>query len=117
MSDAPTLSLTDDGLEAPDSLVGRTGQVTVEKPEITMTMTFSGEGVREYEPELAAFPTTDKEPDNVPEEHIRIDGTLYRIVDDRALNECPHCGSDKVAACDVPPKCYGCDTVLKEIPT
>lgn len=115
MSDIPTLSLTDDGLEAPTGLVGRTGQVTVEKPEITMTMTFSGDGIREFEPELAAFPTTDKDPANVPEEHIRIDGTLYRIVDDRDLNECPHCGSDKVAACDDPPKCYGCDTTL-EVP-
>lgn len=108
------LELTGDGLEAPEHIVGEVGVVTVEKPHLTMEIEFV-EPVREIEPELTAFPPTGKNsPDSsVPEGHLRIDGVLYEIKDARDLSECPHCGSDKVAAVDDPPKCYGCDTTLE----
>lgn len=116
MSDIPELRLTDDGLEAPEHLVGRTGQIKVEKPDITMTLSYTGDGVRKVDPELVTFPPTGADSTDVPEGHVRIQGTLYRIRDDRDLSECPHCGSDKVSACDDPSKCYTCDTVLEEVP-
>lgn len=112
-SDRERLVLTDDGVRTPDRLVGRTGVVTVEKPNLTMEITFSGD-VREVEPELLSFPPTGEDHRGfaIPEGHVRINGWLYEVVDERELNECPHCGSDKVAAHDDPPKCYGCDRML-----
>ena len=109
----PKVRLTDKGLETPEHLIGRTGTVRVEKPEIPMELQYINDGVQEYDTNLLTFPPTDKDPINCPEGHVRIDGTLYEVVDDRDLNECPHCGSDKVSACGDPPKCYGCDTYLE----
>jgi len=104
------LVLTDGGVKTPESLVGRTGEVTVEKPNLQMDITFSGE-IREVEPELLTFPPTGEKYRgyDIPEGHVRIEGRLYEVVDERDLNECPHCGSDKIAAHDDPAKCYGCD--------
>lgn len=104
--------LTDEGLETPDPLIGRTGVVTVTTPELQMDFTYGGDGVQEYS-ELLTFPPTDKESHYVPEGHARIDGVLYEVVDDRELNECPECGSDKVDATGDPPRCYTCDTYLE----
>lgn len=105
----PKVRLVDDGLEVPDELVGRTGQIKVEKPEISMTMSYVGDGVQEIDQNMVVFPPTDKDPINVPEGHVRIDGQIYEVVDDREINECLECGSDKVAPCDDPVKCYDCD--------
>jgi len=110
--EAQKVRLTDKGLETPDHLVGRTGQIKVEKPEITMTLSYVADGVQEYDRNLVSFPPTDKDPINVPEGHVRIDGTLYEVVDDRELNECPNCGSDKIPAGSDEPKCYTCDTEI-----
>lgn len=107
------LALTDDGVEVPDYLVGRTGVVTVEKPHLQMDITYVGDGVAKYDKELVTFPTTGKTGNpRIPEGHVRIDGTLYEIVDERTFSECPKCGSDKVSSCDDPVICYGCDTEL-----
>ena len=108
------LRLTDEGVDTPTRLVGRTGKITVEKPNLRMDITFKGK-VREIEPELLTFPTTGEKYRgfDIPERHVRIEGRLYEIVDERDLNECPHCGSDKVAAHDEPPKCYACDRTLQ----
>lgn len=103
MTDA--VRLTDRGLETPDHLIGRTGQVKVEKPDIAMTFTFTGEGVPEYS-ELVSFPPTDpRVEENVPEGYVRIAGEVYEVVDERTFNTCPECGSDKVTET----RCYTCD--------
>ncbi len=111
MTDADQLVLTDDGVDTPDRLVGRTGTITVEKPGLAMDMTFTAGGVRETEPELLTFPPTGEQYRgyDLPEGHVRIDGRLYEVVDERDLSECPHCGSDRVAAHDLPPRCYACE--------
>jgi hypothetical protein len=109
-----TLRLTDEGLETPGHLVGETGQIEVQKPEIKMTFTYTGDGVSEFS-ELVNFPPTEKDPVYCPEGHVRIRGTLYEIVDDRDLNECPHCGSDKVSAADDPARCYTCETDIRGV--
>lgn len=109
----PTLRLTDEGLETPEHLVGATGVITIEKPDLKMGATFRGDGVPEYS-ELTVFPPTN--PDNeqfCPEGCVRINGKLYEVIDDRDLNECPHCGSDSVDATGDPPKCYDCETELE----
>jgi len=114
MSDADQLVLTDAGVDTPDRLVGRTGKITVEKPSLTMDMSFSGDGIRATEPELLTFPPTGEKYRgyDLPEGYVRIDGRLYEVIDERDLSECPHCGSDKVAAHDSPPRCYGCEQDL-----
>lgn len=104
----PQVRLVDGGLVTPDHLVGQTGVVRVEMPDIEIEYTYGGDGVQEIS-ELVVFPPTDKEPVNLPEGYVRIQGTLYEVVDDRDLNECPHCGSDKVDATADDPKCYDCD--------
>lgn len=104
------LRLTDDGLETPKHLVGRTGRVRVEKPTIEMTFTYKGDGVQEYS-ELLTFLPSESGNGDVPKDHARIEGTLYEIVDDRTVQECPECGSDSVSI-DPPHKCYGCDVVV-----
>ena len=111
--DVPQLALTDEGLEAPEHLVGATGVITVEKPHLQMDITYVGDGVSEYDDHLTAFPTTGKTGYDIPEGHIRIQGTLYEIVDERILNECPECGSDKIPAGSDDPKCYNCDKKLE----
>jgi hypothetical protein len=111
--EAPKLRLTDEGVDTPEELVGRAGTVVVEKPEIQMEMHFTGDGIQKPSTQLLTFPPTDKDPIRVPEGDARIDGTFYEDVYERDLNECPHCGSDKVAAHDEPPKCYGCDRTLR----
>lgn len=108
-----TLRLLDEGLEMPDHLVGKQGVVELEKPDITMEATFDGPI-----PEISTatvFPTTGKSSPSVPDGHIRIDGDLYEIIDERELNECPHCGSDKVDATGDPPRCYTCDEYISEV--
>lgn len=105
--EVPQVRLTDDGLETPDHLVGVTGSVQVELPEIKMTQNYTGDGVPEYS-ELLVFPTTDKDSEFVPEGHARIAGTLYDVVDDRDTNECPECGSDKIDVLADPVVCYDC---------
>lgn len=114
MTDAERLVLTDDGPVTPDHLVGRTGLVTVEKPNLTMEITFTG-NVREVEPELLTIPPTGEKYRgySIPEGHVKIEGRLYEVVDERDLDECPHCGSDKVSAHADPPKCYTCETSLE----
>jgi len=109
------VTLTDDGVEAPKHVVGRTGVVTVETPSIQMDITFA-EPCREIEPELFTFPPTgeDQQGYDIPEGHVKIGGRLYEVIDGRDLDECPHCGSDKVAACDTPQRCYSCEQVIDD---
>jgi len=110
------LRLTDDGLEVPEGLVGYTGAVEVVKPNISKTVYYSEPGVAEIDREMVVFPTTgNAQRTGVPPGYVRIQGDLYEIVDDRDLDECPHCESEKVAACDTPVFCYGCDTTLEEV--
>ncbi|ELZ84418.1 hypothetical protein C453_12766 [Haloferax elongans ATCC BAA-1513] len=105
-----TLALTDEGLETPSHVVGKTGVVVVEKPHMKIEFTYSGDGVQEYS-ELTVFPTTGKSGNgDVPEGHIKIQGRLYKIEDERDVDECPHCGSDKVSSTDDAYRCYTCDT-------
>lgn len=112
--DVPQLALTDDGVEAPEHLIGQTGVITVEKPHLEMDLHYVGDGVSEYDTELVTFPTTGKTGNSrIPEGHVRIEGTLYELVDERILDECPDCGSDKIPAGSDDPKCYDCDKELE----
>ncbi|MCL9818352.1 hypothetical protein [Natronocalculus amylovorans] len=112
--DHPTIRMTNKGVEVPEDLIGRTGTVVVVHADLVVRLQYASDGIQEYDRNLIAFPPTDNDVEHpmVPNGHLRIDGKLYRVIDDRDLDECPECGSDQVAAWDIPPKCYGCDTVL-----
>lgn len=112
-NDVPQVQLVDDGLVTPEHLVGKTGVVRVEMPEISIEYTYQGDGVQEIS-ELLVFPPTDKEAVNLPNGYVKIQGQLYEVVDDRELNECPHCESDKIDATADDPKCYDCDQYVEE---
>jgi len=112
----PQLRLTDEGLEAPEHLVGATGTVVVEKPNLTMEMEYFGSGVSEFDEHLLGFPTDDDEPcGDVPPGCVKIQHTLYEVVDDRTITECPECGGTGVSPRTSPVHCFTCDTDLPEV--
>ena len=113
--DHQTIRMTNKGVEVPEDLIGRTGTVVVVHAGLVVKLQYVNDGIQQYDTNLIAFPPTDNDIKHpvVPNGHLRIDGQLYRVIDDRDLDECPECGSDQIAAWDNPPKCYGCDTVFK----
>lgn len=82
-----TIPMTDDGLEMPDELVGFTGNLVVEWPSEklqTQTMTIQEPGVSEvWNGICRGVMPSETAANGVPGGHLRIDGTLYEIEDER----------------------------------
>lgn len=84
---AGTIEMTDDGLVMPDELVGFTGTLVVEWPSESMQrqrISVVNDGIPEVcEWICRGVMPSDTDANGVPGGHLRINGDLYKITDNK----------------------------------
>lgn len=83
-----TIRMTEDGLVMPEELVGYAGQMVVEWPSEKMqkqTISLVDPGIPEVCDYICrGIMPSEEDANGVPGGHLRINGTLYEIEDDRS---------------------------------